>query len=83
MTRYFFHLHECGKLTVDEEGSKLPDLAAAQHHAKTAARAIMCSEVVAGDLCLSCHIEIENRDSGERTEVRFRDVVHITGAQLT
>ena len=79
MTRFFFHLHECGTPTIDEEGKDLPDLAAARGHAETAARGIMCSEVIHGELCLSCHIEIENRDSGERTDVPFRQVVHITG----
>ncbi|MDB5677095.1 hypothetical protein [Sphingomonas bacterium] len=79
MAHYFFHLHECGTVTRDEEGKDMPDLAAARHHAETAARHIMCAEVVDGDLCLSCRIEIENRDSGERTEIHFRDVVNITG----
>ena len=78
MTRFFFHLHECGALTVDEEGKELPDLAAARHHAENAARHIMCAELVDGDLCLKCYIEIENRDDGTRTTVLFRDVIHIT-----
>jgi hypothetical protein len=82
MTRYFFHLHECGTDTPDGEGKELPDLAAARDHAEAAARGIMCSEVIDGTLCLSCHIEIENRDSGERTIVRFRDTVQITGEAI-
>jgi hypothetical protein len=78
MTRFFFHLHECGRVTNDLEGRELPDLAAAQHHAEAAARDIMCSEMVDGELCLACHIEIENCDDGARSTVRFRDAVRIT-----
>jgi glycerol-3-phosphate dehydrogenase len=78
MTRFFFHLHEPGDVTIDAEGLELSDLATARDHAETAARSIMCSEVIEGDLCLRCHIEIENRENGERTTVEFRDVVQIT-----
>lgn len=78
MGHYFFHLHECGTVTRDDEGQDMPDLAAARHHAEEAARAIMCAEVNGGDLCLSCHIEIEDRDSGEVTILPFRDAIQIT-----
>lgn len=79
MTKYLFHLHECGVVTQDEEGRDLPDFETAQRYAETAARAIICSEVEDGALCLGCHIEIENTDTGERHVVEFRDVVRITG----
>jgi hypothetical protein len=79
MTLFFFHLHECGSATIDEEGIELADPAAARHHAEEAARGIMGAEVAGGELSLSCHIDIENSDSGERTMVRFRDALHITG----
>lgn len=79
MTIYLFHLHERGAVTRDEEGQELPDIAAARAHAETAARSIICSDIEDGELCLECHIEIENRDTGERQEVAFRDVVHVTG----
>ena len=78
MTKFLFHLHECGVVTPDEEGRDLPNLEAAQHIAETAARAIMCSELEDGKLCLGCHIEIENGDTGERHIVDFRDMVRIT-----
>jgi hypothetical protein len=79
MTRYLFHLHEYGDVTEDEEGRELPDLETARGHAETAARAIICSEVEEGNLCLGCYIEIEDRDTGSRHVVAFRDVVRITG----
>ena len=78
MTKYFFHLHECGVVTQDDEGREMSDFESARCYAETAARAIICSEVEDGDLCLGCHIEIENGDSGERHVVEFRDVVRIT-----
>ena len=79
MIHFMFHLHECGVVTEDEEGRDLPDFESARHYAEIAARAIMCSELEDGDICLGCHIEIENRDTGERHIVAFRDVVRIVG----
>ncbi|KQS02191.1 hypothetical protein ASG11_15545 [Sphingomonas sp. Leaf357] len=79
MTHFLFHLHECGVVTEDEEGRDLPDFESARHHAEIAARAIICAELEDGDICLGCHIEIENRDTGERHIVAFRDVVRIVG----
>lgn len=78
MTRCL-HLHECGVVTEDEEGRDLPDLATAQRYAETAARAIIRSEAEDGPLCLGCHIEIENSETGEQHVVEFRDVGCITG----
>jgi antirestriction protein ArdC len=79
MSHYFFHLHEAGHVTRDEEGLEMPDLAVARRHAETAAREIMCADMADGDLCLACQIEIEDRDSGARTILAFRDAVTITG----
>ena len=79
MTKYLFHLHECGIVTQDEEGREMASDEAAHRYAETAARAIICSEIEDGTLCLGCHIEIENSDTGERHVVEFRDVVRITG----
>lgn len=41
---------------------------------------IMAEEVARGRLCLSCHIDIENADTGERTRVLFRDTLRMTDA---
>ena len=77
MPHFLFHLHEYGIVTVDEEGRDLPDIDAARREAEIAARSIICAELDVGDICLNCHIEIENRDTGERLIVAFRDTVRI------
>ena len=79
MTKYFFHLSECGVVINDEEGREMPDFKSARQYAVAAAREIICAEVADGALCLGCHIEIENAGTGERQLVEFRDVVRITG----
>lgn len=58
MHRFYFHLHECGELTVDEEGRALPSFEHAFKEAVAAARSVMAAEVANGMLCLACHIEI-------------------------
>jgi hypothetical protein len=80
MTHFFFHLHECGVVTEDEEGRDLPDLATARGHAEEAARSILCSEVEDGKLCLDCHIEIVNGTTREKHIVSFREVVTVVSA---
>jgi hypothetical protein len=79
MTLYYFHLHACGTVTEDRDGRSLVDLASACQVAIREAWATMATEVARGRLCLSCHIEIENRDTGERTRVPFRDALTLTG----
>jgi hypothetical protein len=41
MARYFFHLVAGDQLILDEEGTELPDLAAAQREAKLGARELL------------------------------------------
>lgn len=79
MTSFYFHLHEGGVVTLDDEGYEVSSVAAAQDRAKPAARSIMCSDITDGHLCLDCYIEIENGDTGERFRVAFQDAIKITG----
>lgn len=76
---YFFHLHECGTATLDEEGRELPTLDAAQTVATTAARDIMCGEVHEGRLCLSCCIVIEDDAHQEVSRVWFHEALQVSG----
>lgn len=79
MPRLYFDLHECGVVTVDEEGVELAGMDAARAQATTAARSIMCDEVTHGRLCLTCSIEIRN-EAGDTLElVPFKDAITITG----
>jgi hypothetical protein len=56
--RFYFDLHECGKLIPDDEGRELPDIDAARADAVMEARTIMAAEVQEGRLCLTCHIDV-------------------------
>ena len=79
MTQFYFHVHECGTITEDQNGLKLIDLASAFQVAIRKAWSTMALEVASGKLCLGCHIEIENADTGERTRVPFRETLQIKG----
>lgn len=79
MVRYFFHLNQCGSVTADLEGLDLPDLSAGRETAITAARDVMCGELVNGALCLGCHIDIADAKGRVLLTVRFIDAVHVTG----
>ena len=81
MGRYFFHLHECGTVLPDHEGSVLPDLQSAIVKAIRDARSVICAEAGEGQICLSCHIEIEHEETGERTIVPFSDAVRVTAGK--
>lgn len=79
MTQFYFHVHECGTITEDHNGQKLTDLASAFQVAIRKAWSTMAMEVASGKLCLGCHIEIENAETGERTRVPFRETLQIKG----
>jgi hypothetical protein len=79
MQRLFFHLHECGTVTVDEEGVEVESLAEARVRAFRAARSIMSAEVAQGQLCLSCHINVEDDQGTILLTLPFREALQVTG----
>ena len=79
MPRYFLHLHECGDVTRDLEGVELDGLDAAHGKATTAAREILCAEVIDGRLCLNCYILVADEADKELFRIDFRDAIAITG----
>ena len=79
MQRMFFHLHECGDVVVDEEGVELEGLAEARLRALRDARSIMSAEVKAGQLCLSCHISVEDAEGSILLTIPFREALQVTG----
>lgn len=79
MAKFFLHLHECGTCTQDEQGFECEDLFAARVIALEAARDIMAEEVRAGNLCLSCHIAIENSAHDWVMTVSFGEALRISG----
>jgi hypothetical protein len=76
---YFFNLHECGTLLIDEEGREAPDLDAARKMAIEGARDVMCGEIREGRLCLSCRVDIHDSDGALLLAVSFRDALEISG----
>lgn len=79
MARYFFHLHECGTVTVDEEGTLLADAEVARAKAIEHARAIMSAEVRDGRLCLGCCIEVLDESGSRVADVPFREAIALSG----
>ncbi len=79
MQKLFFHLHECGTVVIDEEGVEVESLENARVRAIREARSIMSSEVSAGKLCLSCHINIADAQGKTLLTVPFREALEITG----
>ncbi len=79
MRRFYFHLHECGTVTEDDEGRLLADLAAARAVALAAARQVMSAEVGEGRLCLSCFLVIEDEGHAEVGRLPFREALVVTG----
>jgi len=74
--RYYFNLYD-DDVAPDEEGSELPDLAAARARAFAGARDMACAEVLQGHLTLDHRIEVVD-ESGELVwTVRFSDVVSV------
>lgn len=80
MPRFYFHLHECGVITPDREGRVCGDLNDARRFAIEAARSVMAAEILDGQLCLSCHIEVVDRAGKPIITVRFAEAVVLTGA---
>ncbi len=79
MIRYFFHIDACGQPTKDTEGKTLVDMASALQTAMRLAWQVMAAEVAHGRLCLSCHIIIENGETGDTTLVPFKDTLRLSG----
>lgn len=82
MTQYFFHLHECGSVFLDEQGKECADLTDARAAAVDAARDIMSAEVRTGHLCLSCYIDVADTQGTVALHVPFRECLDMTGNRL-
>ena len=79
MTRFYFHLNECGDQTLDEEGLELGSIEEARHQAMRCAREIMADEVSQGRLCLSCNIRIADASGSTVLMLPFREVLAVSG----
>ena len=79
MSRFFFDLHECGRVLIDSEGVEMPDASAARVNAIHEARQIMADEVAHGRLCLACHIEVQDEARNAVLVVAFADAIVVSG----
>lgn len=79
MTRFYFHLFECGRETLDEEGVLLVDVAAAHKQALAAARSIMGAEIAEGRLCLSCRVEVIDDGGNPAVTIPFKEALELSG----
>ena len=79
MSRFFFDLHECGRVLIDSEGVEMPDASAARVNAIREARQIMADEVAHGRLCLACHIEVQDEARDTVLMVAFADAIIVSG----
>lgn len=76
MPRFFFHLRDDLDV-IDEEGTELPDLAAARRQAVKEARSLACEQVLHGRLNLAHYIDIEDDGGAVLATVTFGEVVEI------
>ena len=60
--RYFFHIRDCGTLISDDEGTELPDLAAARQEARATARDLAMEDLKCGQMVAERSIEIASVD---------------------
>jgi hypothetical protein len=81
MPQFFFDLHECGRVLIDDEGVEMPDAEAARTNAVHEARQIMAAEVSHGRLCLACHIEVQDEARNVVLVVAFADAIVLSGYQ--
>jgi hypothetical protein len=77
--RYYFHLYDDIAI-MDEEGSELPDLAAARAKAVDTAREMACAEVLEGHLNVGHRIEVASEAGEVQLTVQFADVVKVEAA---
>lgn len=79
MAKLYLDLHECGTVVSDDEGQDFPNLETARIKAVEAARGVMADEVLHGQLCLGCCIEIRDESGATVATILFRDVLKVTG----
>jgi hypothetical protein len=80
MPRFFFHLHDCGRLVSDEEGREFPSIEAAVARAQIEARELLADEIRDGRLCLGCQIEVVEETTGRTIIVPFSSTVQLQSA---
>ncbi len=78
MPRFFFHVYD-DIVAQDEEGTELPNLAAARLHALMGARDLIAEQVRHGHFELSHWIDVIDEHGEKVLTLTFRDAVDIRG----
>jgi hypothetical protein len=78
MPRFFFHIFN-DEITIDEEGTELPDLDSAREKALDSARDLVCESVHRGYLNLEHRIEIADEQEKRVLTLTFREAFTIQG----
>jgi hypothetical protein len=72
--RYHFHIRDADGLIADDEGSELPDLAAAREEAQASARDLVIEELKQGALVQERQIEITAPDGTVLERITVQDI---------
>ncbi|WP_029586890.1 hypothetical protein [Bradyrhizobium sp. URHD0069] len=75
MARYFFHLVAGDHLILDEEGTELPDLAAAQREAKLGARELLGEAIKSGEEAVADGFVIANEAGHTLETFSFSEIM--------
>ena len=81
MPLFYLHLCNGAGFAEDEEGTELPDLAAARKRAIEGLRDIMAAELRAGEIDMGAFVEIEDEDRRLLATISFEDAVRVTAEQ--
>lgn len=75
MTRFFFSLSKDNDLSVDTEGTELPDLATAKREAERSLRELLADAIKSGDSALPDGLVVHNERGTEVHSVLMRDII--------
>jgi len=82
MPRYYFHLHDTAGVE-DDEGTELPDVAAAREYALANARDMVCGDVKNGFVDLGHRIEVVDEAGKVVLTLTFGEAFKIEHLELT
>ena len=79
MPRFYFHVHDGEKATLDNEGIELPDTAAVREEALAAAREMMSDGMRSGEDWLGWRFEIAGEQGVPLLMVPFTEGIRESG----
>lgn len=77
MKRFFFHIRDGATLIEDPEGSVLPNIEAAREEAMQAARKILASKILAGEVVDGQTFEIIDETGAMCATLPFKDAMRL------